>query len=198
MRPSDHIHDQCDDRSTGDQWAEAAHELDRDLDSFHSLQAWRRRRRRQRMPAISLSMTAMIDVVFLLLIYFMVATDFRMGEGMFRVEVPAREGAGAPDPFRLDDEPLRIIVHSTGLGPAMYTLRLDGPYPQPRTFDDLHEFLASTQVNVENVASRGALFRPEHPIIIQPSRSTRWEHAIEAFNAAARARYSNITFAKPM
>jgi biopolymer transport protein ExbD len=157
-----------------------------------------RRQRRDRTAVISLSMTAMIDVVFLLLIYFMVATDFRTGERMYRVELPGREGAGAPDPFRLDEEPLRIAVSSSGLSANLYQLRLDGPYRQPQTFDELHEFLHSRQVNETTVAAgSGALFRPAHPIIIQPARSTRWEHAIEAFNAAARAKYTNVTFAKP-
>jgi hypothetical protein len=41
------------------------------------------------------------------------------------------------------------------------------------------------------------MFPADHPIIVQPARATRWEHAMEAFNAAARARYSNVTFAKP-
>lgn len=157
-----------------------------------------RRKRRPPVSALSLSMTAMIDVVFLLLIYFLVATDFRTGEGIYRVELPGREGAGAPDPFQLDEEPLRIIVHSTGLGAGMYQVRLDGPYPQPQTFEELHGFLRDKQVSEASVTiGSGALFRPEHPIILQPSRSTRWEHAIEAFNAAARAKYTNITFAKP-
>lgn len=157
------------------------------------------RHRNHRGPAkISLAMTSMIDVVFLLLIYFLVATDFRMGEELYRMDLPNREGAGTGDPFALDDQPLRILVSSTGLGADMYQLRLDGPYPQPRDFESLFEFLRQKQVNPENASiGSGALFEPDHPVIVQPTRSTRWEHAMEAFNAAARARYSNVTFAQP-
>lgn len=142
---------------------------------------------------MALSMTAMIDVVFLLLIYFMVATDFRLAEEFYRVELPQQGAAPPADPFTLDEEPLRVSVASTGVGPGMYRLRLDGPYPQPQTFDDLHEFLRNRQVNE---STTGGLFAPDHPILVQPSRHTRWEHAMEAFNAAARAQYSSITFAK--
>jgi len=154
-----------------------------------------RTHRRPRGPAkLSLSMTSMIDVVFLLLIYFLVATDFRLGEEVYRLDLPDRTGAGSPDPFELDNEPLRISVMSTGLSASMYRLTIEGPYPQPESFEKLFEFLDQTMVGrVES----GALFEADHPIIIQPSRSTRWEHAIEAFNAAARARYTNVTFAKP-
>lgn len=143
---------------------------------------------------VALNMTAMIDVVFLLLIYFLVATDFRLGEHVYRMDLPSREGAASEDPFQLEDEPLRIRIASTGLGPEMYRVTIDGPYPQPETFAQLHEFLRTRQVNE---LTTGGLFRPDHPIIIQPTRTTRWDHTIEALNAAARASYTNVTFAKP-
>ena len=156
-----------------------------------------RRSRAPRRTTLSLAMTPMIDVVFLLLIYFLVATDFRMGEEVYRMDLPQREGAGPRDPFQLDEEPLRIAVNSTGIAPTMYTLHIDGPYPQPATFGDLHAFLSEKQVDGAGVASAaGALFRREHPIVVQPTRNTTWEQAMEAFNAAARARYTNITFGK--
>ena len=156
-------------------------------------------RRMRRRARFSVNLTSLIDVTFLLLIYFIMATSMTGSEEFFRMQLPASEGSGPGDPFALDDEPLRIIVTSTGIGPDMYQLRIDGPYPQPENFQALYAFLNSKQVNEQNIASRGgALFRPQHPIIIQPSRSTRWEHAIEAFNSAARARYTNITFSKPV
>jgi biopolymer transport protein ExbD len=160
----------------------------------------RTRQRHARGPAkISLAMTSMIDVVFLLLIYFLVATDFRMGEELYRMDLPNRDDAGSgADPFTLDDQPLRILVNSTGLGPDMYQLRIDGPYPQPPDFESLHAFLQQKQVNPENASiGSGAMFESDHPVVIQPTKATRWEHAMEAFNAAARARYTNVTFAKP-
>jgi biopolymer transport protein ExbD len=144
---------------------------------------------------IALNLTAMIDVVFLLLIYFMVATEFKLGEEVYRLDLPARAGvAQQRDPFQLDEQPLRIAVASTGPGRSAYRLSLDGPYPQPASFEALYEFLRKRQIG-ENAA--GGLFALDHPIIIEPSRATRWDHAIEAFNAPARARYTNVTFAPP-
>jgi hypothetical protein len=101
---------------------------------------------------------------------------------------------GAADPFELDSEPLRIVVTSTGLAPDMYRLSIDGPFAQPTTFDALQSFLSSNQARPDTT---GGLFEPDHPIVIQPKRTTRWDHAMQAFNAAARSRYSNVTFAKP-
>lgn len=151
------------------------------------------RRRKPRPMRLKINVTSLIDVTFLLLVYFMIATSFTASEEAYRTDIPNRAGAGAGDPFKLDQEPLRITVTSTGLAPDMYRLRIEGPYAQPATFDDLYDFLSSRQVRPDTT---GGLFERDHPIIIQPARTSRWEHAMEAFNAAARARYTNVTFAK--
>lgn len=162
----------------------------------HAETARRGRPRRERgRPTIALNLTAMIDCVFLLLVYFMVATEFKVGEEIYRLDLPERGVAlAAPDdPFELDDEPVRIRVASVGSGGSEYTLRLEGPFPhQVDTFDALFRFLRDRQINAETV---GGLFPTDHPIIVAPARRTTWEHAVEAFNAAVRARYTDVTFA---
>jgi len=152
-------------------------------------------RPRKRKPMLlKINVTSLIDVTFLLLVYFMIATSFTSSEEAYRTDIPSREGVGTADPFEIQDDPLRISVNSTGLAPDMYRLQIDGPYQQPSTFDDLYTFLSSRLVRADTT---GGLFEPNHPIVIQPTRTTRWEHAMQAFNAAARARYTNVTFAKP-
>ena len=133
----------------------------------------------------------MIDVTFLLLIYFMAATEFKLGEEIYRLDLPQR-GASA-DPFELPRDPLRIVVTSTATGDrALIELPgLGGDDARPQSFETLYGFLH------ENQRALGGLFEADHPIIVEPTGSTRWEHAMEAFNAAARARYTNVTFAPP-
>jgi len=141
---------------------------------------------------LSLNLTAMIDVVFLLLIYFVVATEFKLGEEIYRLDLPQRQPADAMrDPFELDEQPLRIHVQSTGVMDRAYMLRIDGPYEQPDSFSALTVFLEQRQINEQ---AAGGLFPPDHPIVIQPAGTTRWAHAVAAFNAVARAQYTNITF----
>ena len=154
-----------------------------------------RERPRRRRARIALNLTAMIDVVFLLLVYFMVATEFKAGEEIFRLDLPERQAATRDlDPFDLDDEPLRVRVATTGIGSAAYRIRVEGPYDPVGTFDDLFAFLRERRVG----AGGGlGLFEDDHPIVVVPTRATRWDHAMEAFNAAARASYTNITFGKP-
>jgi hypothetical protein len=99
------------------------------------------------------------------------------------------------DPFELDVETLRILVTSAGPMPAENRLHIDGPYNQPATFEGLYDFLRQRQINETNTSGL-VLFEADQPIIIEPTRGTRWDHAMEAFNAAARARYTNITFSR--
>ena len=154
----------------------------------------RKRRGRERSP-IGLNPVAMIDVVFLLLIYFMTATEFKQGEEIYRLDLPQRlPSAQVLDPFELDEDPLRISVATTGLDEDNYRIQLSGPYAQPVTFEELFRFLEQRRISLH---APGGLFAADHPIIVEPTRTTRWEHAMQAFNAAARARYTNLTFAKP-
>ncbi len=142
----------------------------------------------------AVNLTSLIDVTFLLLIYFMVATDFRLSEEIYRLDLPAPEssGAGGADPFSLDKTPLRIQIATDPGNAKACSIHVDGPFDQPASFDDLYSLLRRSQ---HRSGEAEGMFEPDHPIIIEPSRQTRWEHAVEALNAAARARYTNVTFA---
>ena len=150
----------------------------------------RTRRHRER-PTIALNLTSMIDVVFLLLVYFMVATQFKLGEEVYRLDIPDRRAAQQTrDPFELDEEPLRVRVATIGRLPGDYQVRLEGPYPQPGSFAELSAF-ARERAIVDGLP--GGLFPPDHPIIIEPTSSTTWQHAMLAFNAIATNGYTNVT-----
>lgn len=161
---------------------ETLHHLEADLPPV--------RRRVREAPTIGLNLTAMIDVVFLLLIYFMVATDFKQAEEVYRLDLPERVEGLSIDPFQLDDEPLRILVRSTGPGDEEYRIRIEGPWGEVTDFAGLYEFLASRRLD----GMGGGLFAEDHPLIVVPGSDTRWSVAVEAFNAAVRAGYLNITF----
>ena len=132
-------------------------------------------------------------VVFQLLIYFLVATNFALGEQVFRLDLPDRGGSTADsDPFELEEEPLRIKVESTGDLGRDIRLRIEGPYPEPANCEELETFLKSSVK-----ASSGALFRLDHPIVIVPTPTTRWEHVVDTFNAAVRSGFRSVVFAPP-
>ncbi|MEC8115202.1 MAG: biopolymer transporter ExbD, partial [Planctomycetota bacterium] len=70
----------------------------------------------------TLNLTSMIDVVFLLLVYFMVATEFKRAEVVERLDLPNRLGAGVADPFEVPDHPVVITVSSQDTDAARSTV----------------------------------------------------------------------------
>ena len=150
-----------------------------------------RQRRGRARPQITLNLTAMIDVTFLLLVYFLVATEFRMGEEVYQLDLPERGAVVEEDPFDLPKEPLRIAVSSVGRDLSGYRVQMSGARDQPRTFTELYQDLLNLQLGMP-----GGMYAEDHPIVIEPTANARWEHVMEAFNAAARARYSNINLGK--
>jgi biopolymer transport protein ExbD len=141
---------------------------------------------------IGLNLTAMIDVVFLLLIYFMVATEFKTAEESFPMDLPMRNHGQT---ITLDNKPLVVIVESAGGNEADLRIRLEGPWEPIVSVEDLTKFL---RVNKAGTFGSSGLFAETHPILIKPNSETRWDHAIAAYNAVARANYVNITLDEPL
>ena len=47
-----------------------------------------------------------------------------------------------------------------------------------------------------DIDRRSGAFKPDNPVVIRAEAEVRWQHVANAFNAAVRARYSNINFAQ--
>ncbi len=65
--------------------------------------------RRQRVPAVDINLTPLIDVVFLLLIFFMVSTTFSR-ETQLTVDLPEAEG----QPREAPAEEIEILIDESG------------------------------------------------------------------------------------
>jgi biopolymer transport protein ExbD len=133
----------------------------------------------------------MIDVVFLLLIYFMVATEFKTAEESFPMDLPLRNHGQT---MTLDDEPLVIFVESAGEGVGDIRVRLDGPWDPISSLQELSTFLRK---NKAGGFGSGGLFAKSHPILIKPTNETRWDHTIATYNTVTSALYTNITLDEP-
>lgn len=158
----------------------------------HSPRRGRRRAERIGRPIMALAMTPMIDVVFQLLVYFLVATDFAMNEEIYRVDLPAGGGTvESGDPFELDREPVRILVTTTGPGFSDYRLEIVGVDDPIASLDRLVGVLRARLIDPGT--GRGA-FTADHPVVLEPSPATTWEHAVDVFNAAVRAGCTNVIF----
>ncbi len=150
-----------------------------------------RRRRPPGLPSMRFNIASMIDVVFLLMIYFMLITEFRRPELAMAVDLPARlaPGAGAADPFALPERPIEVEVVSFGPGPAEYALRID------------HERLgeAGTFASLREAAEGllGAELGSDQRFTVRAGPDALWEHTLGAFNALRRAGYTRVRLAGP-
>ena len=147
--------------------------------------------RKRKAGTIGLNLTSMIDVVFLLLIYFMVATEFKTAEESFPMDVPMRQHGQT---VTLDNEPLIILVESAGAESGDVRVRLEGPWDPIASLAELSSFLRS---NKASGFGRHGLFAETHPILVRPTKNTRWEHAIAAYNVVVNAAYTNISLDEP-
>ena len=151
------------------------------------------RRSGHRTTRVGLNLTPMIDVVFQLLIYFLLATNFALGEQVFRMDLPERGGSTRlEDPFDAPEEPLRIRVISLEPDRERLSVTLPPQYPAQDDLNNLERFLSENRSG-ETIG----LFLSDHPIQIVPTPDTRWEHVVDVFNAVIRAGYRRVHFLDP-
>ncbi len=125
---------------------------------------------------IQLQMTPMIDIVFQLLIFFIMSFKIVAQEGDFNVKMPlAAATAGTPDESLLPPLKLRLQADRNG---ALEAIRLN-----ERSFNDfrsLHEYIREL---VGDQAGPGSVSEPE--IEIDTDYHLRYRYAIDAITAVS-------------
>ena len=142
----------------------------------------KRRRRRKWLVPIALNMTPMIDVVFLLLVYFVLTTRFGAQGNVLAMETRGT-GSTTRDPFALPRKPILIAVDSVSDSTGDYTLTGDHP--------GLERTSSPGEMLEEMRTEQGIAL--DQPISIEPSGDTRWEHALAAYTAFQNAGYTNAS-----
>lgn len=152
----------------------------------------RRKKRRGRAVVGQLNLTSMIDVIFLLLIFFVVTANFRIEEGVLTATLP--RGLGQPPPAATLPPQKVTITLTSGSDDTLVVIRRGATrYPG---FGELREDLDQLRYDPDAGRHNG-LFKPDNPIIIEPAGGVRWQHVVDAFNACLAAKYTNVSFAKP-
>ncbi len=145
---------------------------------------WRRGPKRSPAVRLTLNLAPMIDVTFLLLIFFLVTTTFKRAEGVFASHLP--KDAGAPT-AALPISPIVVRIAQADPTAADYQLRIDNFTRAPQSFEELAQFLVDVQGNPG--------FDRETPVVILPAPEAGWDLVVNCWNAAVRAGCKNITFA---
>jgi biopolymer transport protein ExbD len=127
------------------------------------------RRRRQN---VQVSMTPMIDVVFLLLIFFMVTTTFNR-ETELQIELPEAQGKE-----RSEEKSLEIVIDAQG----RYRVNMT-ELPDP-SIETLKKALREAAGESKN-----------RPLIISADENTPHQFVIRALDAAGQSGFVHISFA---
>ena len=130
---------------------------------------------------ISVPMTAMIDVTFQLLIYFILTTTFRQPEGQIPGTLPKAGTSGAATLEKLLT-PIKITLHPTGDNNEGIRYDVSG----------VHERIDSAEV-LKNILE-GLKAGGDSPVIINARRDVRWRFVVEVFNQVVANEFKNIAF----
>ena len=128
------------------------------------------RERRAKAPALAL--TSMLDVIFLLLCFFVTVSVFSQWESEISIQLPS--AATGEQPERLPGE---IIVNLAKDG----TIRVNGT---SLTLDDLQSRLAKI-----------SKFYPGQPVIIRADRDTKYESLVALIDSCRAADVWNFSLA---
>ena len=143
---------------------------------------YRRKRRSLSPQPLQLNLAPMIDITFLLLIFFIITTTFDPPEGVLVSKLPGDNVATVPLPL----SPIVVRLGVEGDEGIGYVITLDNSDQTPGDFNELASILASIQ------ESPG--FDEDTPVVIMAQQSVRWDHVVNCWNAAVRVKYKNIMF----
>jgi biopolymer transport protein ExbD len=119
----------------------------------------------------------MVDVVFVLLLFFMACAGQNIKEGFFQIGLPSSAPGGADKPI------VPIVVDVDQLGNVFVNGNPMSGSPKDRELKQLTEFLS------------GAMkASPEDPVIVRPNMEARHERVVDVLNACRVAHVQKLTF----
>jgi biopolymer transport protein ExbD len=143
-----------------------------------------KRRRRQPVSGVEMPMGPMIDMVFLLLVFFMVTARPLKPEADIAIGLPG--AAEQDEPLELPDEQ-KIIIQAGG---AILLNELPLAEAQDRVLENLFRALSRL-----HEAARSA--RSELLVTLAPDDAARHQRIVDVLNACARAGIRGVTFDNP-
>lgn len=129
---------------------------------------------------VTINLTPLIDIVFLLLIFFMVSTTFSK-ESQLRIRLPD----ASPD-SEVEQRPSRLVVAITKSGD--YSIR--GPNESTG-----HHLLSRERSVLAEAMAKGAQGTDELVVVIRADRNTPHEAVVRVMDVARKLGLVRITFA---
>lgn len=134
---------------------------------------------------MALNLTPMIDVVFLLLFFFLVVTRFGTREGTLPADLPRKTGGASVE---IPRTPIRVRFLAEEPGADTCRVTIDKLHDAPLPIEELLPELRRIQAEAPGFDD------PETPIHLFAREGIRWDHVVNAYNAGLAARYERIYF----
>ena len=135
---------------------------------------------------IAVNLAPMIDVSFLLLIFFLVTTTFERAEGILSSKLPRDTGVPA---VALPISPIIVRLTQTGVADDDYKIAIDHFDAEPAGPGELVGYLRQIQQRPG--------FDKDTPVLIVADDAVRWDHIVGCWNAALRAGCKRVAFSEP-
>lgn len=129
---------------------------------------------------VGFQLAPMLDVVFLLLIFFVVTQKFMLNEQDLKVKVPSAPQTSEEAARAIDE--IIINVREDEQGEIVVTI-------------DREQFtLDQLQARLQNMAR----LNPNQPVRIRGDAETRWQKIVDVISRCNAARIWNVSFSKQM
>ena len=149
---------------------------------------------------IELQMTPMIDIVFQLLVFFIMTFKIVAQEGDFNIRMPLSSEGGAPDESQMP--PYKLYLTANSEGTLEVPFLLDG-----LTFDDFASLQAHLINEMESLDGGPEKFQEEAEVELHCDYNLRYDFVIQAIDSVRGKRdrdtnqtieiIQNIKFAPP-
>ncbi len=128
-------------------------------------------------------MVPLIDVVFLLLIFFIMTVNFSQQEGFLAAELPANTQSTASSEI----DPLAVYISSLANADCQVVIGNEAVIvPQGADF--------SSFISVARRVIEAGMRNSDDPIILIDSPDTSWQHMLNVYDALMASNFTNIIF----
>jgi biopolymer transport protein ExbD len=139
-----------------------------------------------RFNSVKFNMTPMIDIVFLLLVFFLATARFRPHESKLPMQLPAPQGGGLGRVVLV--EPLRISVNSES---SSLRIAVEG---EQFLYTDVSAASLINFAEQLNAIYQTQRRRLTDPIELDCGENLSWEHLVKFYNLMYGIGVTNITF----
>ena len=125
-------------------------------------------------------LTPLVDVILMLLTFFLLGTNFKQAQGMLESHLPQAGGPGGKG-----ESGEELVIRCMMLPGHQFPVYRLGDLTY-RTVGDLETALAAVHT------------APEQPVTIDPDTAAPYEQVLWVLNSCVKLRFTNIAFAAPI